>query len=106
MYRVKSVEEIFCPFSLYEAALAIVHVQRKKGEACLPLIDQPAAANYSLGWLMWMQPVHDQKKYKALISVIRLEKIGHSQKGYHADKLHRGVFLKMLDQAERKISKE
>ena len=106
MYRVKSVEEIFCPFSLYESALAVVHVQGKKGEACLPLIDQPAASDHCLGRLILVQPEHDQQENIALVAIICLKEIGNRQKRQHAHKLHGGIFFKMVNQAEGKISKE
>ena len=72
MYRIKSVEEIFGPFPLNETPFAIVHIQGKKSKAGFPLVDQPAASDYSLGGLVRTQPVHDQKKYESLISVISL----------------------------------
>ena len=45
---IKGIEEIFCPFSLYETSLAVVHVQGKEGKAGFPLIKQPAASNHGL----------------------------------------------------------
>ena len=106
MYRIKSIEEVFCPFSLDKTTLSIIHIQRNESKAGLPFIDQPAASNHSLGRLMRMQPVHDQKKYKALISVVRFEKAGDCQKNQHADKLHGSIFLKVLDQAECQVAQK
>ena len=88
MYRIKSIEEIFYPFPLNKSPFFIVHIQRNKSKASLPFIDQPAASNNCLCRFVLMQPVHDQEKYKAFISVICFEKIGDCKKQQHADKLH------------------
>ena len=106
MYRIKSIEEIFYPFPLNKSPFIIVHIQRDKSKAGLPFIDQPATSNNCLCRFLLMQPVHDQKKYKALISVICLEKTGDCKKRQHADKLHGSIFFKVFDQAECKISKK
>ena len=73
MYRIKSIEEIFYPFPLNKSSFFIVHIQRDKSKASLPFIDQPAASNNCLCRFVLMQPVHDQEKYKAFISVICFE---------------------------------
>ena len=69
MYRIKSIEEVFYPFPLNKSPFFIVHIQRNKSKASLPFIDQPAASNNCLCRFVLMQPVHDQEKYKAFISV-------------------------------------
>ena len=106
MYRIKSIEEIFYPFPLNKSPFFIVHIQRNKSKASLPFIDQPAASNNCLCRFVLMQPVHDQEKYKAFISVICFEKIGDCKKQQHADKLHGSIFFKVFDQAECKISQK
>ena len=74
MYRIKSIEEVFYPFPLNKSSFFIVHIQRDKSKASLPFIDQPAASNNCLCRFVLMQPVHDQEKYKAFISVIFFSK--------------------------------
>ena len=88
MYRIKSIEEVFYPFPLNKSPFFIVHIQRNKSKASLPFIDQPAASNNCLCRFVLMQPVHDQEKYKAFISVICFEKIGDSKKQQHPNNLH------------------
>ena len=106
MNRVKCIEEIFRPFSSYEAAFAIVHVQRNKSKACLPFIDQPTASNQRLSRLILVQPEHDQQENIALVAVICLQEIGNRQKCQHAHKLHSWIFFKPVDKAECQITKE
>ena len=106
MNRVKCIEEIFRPFSSYEAAFAIVHVQRNKSKACLPFVDQPTASDQRLSWLILVQPEHDQQENIALVAVICLQEIGNRQKRQHAHKLHGWIFFKSVDKTECQITKE
>ena len=106
MNRVKCIEEIFRPFSSYEATSAIVHVQRNKSKACLPFVDQPAAPDQRLSWLILVQPEHDQQENIALVAVICLQEIGNRQKRQHAYKLHGWIFFKSVDKTECQITKE
>lgn len=106
MYRIKCVEEIFCPFSPDKSSLAVVQVQGEESKAGLPFVDQPAASDYCLGWLVRMEPVHDQQEYKSFISVICFQIVGDCQKDQHGNKLHGWIFLKVFDEAESKISQE
>ena len=106
MNRVKCIEEIFRPFSSYEATSAIVHVQRNKSKACLPFVDQPAASNQRLGWLILVQPEHDQQENIAFVAIIRFQIIGDCQKHQHSHKLHSWIFFESVNKAECQIAKE
>ena len=87
MYRIKCVEEIFCPFSLNKSSFAVVQIQGEESKAGLPFVDQPAASDHCLGRLVLMKPVHDQQKYKPFILVICFQITGDCQKDQHGNQL-------------------
>ena len=106
MQRVKSIEEIFCKFTLDETALSIVHIDGDKGKTRLPFIVEPAASDNCLSSFFAAEPVHNEEEDEAFPAIIRVQKYGDGQKSQYTQKLNGTLFPEILDGAECCIAKE
>ena len=106
VYRVKGVEQIFCPLSLNEAAFAVVHIDRDKGKAGLPFVIEPAASHNGLCRLVHTEKIEKNNKNKTAPAIIRIEFYGNQQKSQDTKKLFLLIFPEVFKSPDCKISQK